>query len=90
MRIRRFMKTLLALTGAIHARCVRGASAQSESVVIRSPRSHAADARDGKPLWNVPMNVLWKASPMTSMFDNTRIVAVAAGSAIVAFALPNN
>jgi hypothetical protein len=50
----------------------------------------AADARDGKPLWSFPMNVLWKASPMTYMFDSTQYVAVAAGSAIVAFALPNN
>jgi len=49
----------------------------------------AADARDGTPLWSFPTNVLWKASPMTYMFDNTQYVAVAAGSAIIAFALPN-
>jgi alcohol dehydrogenase (cytochrome c) len=50
----------------------------------------AADARDGKALWSFPTNVLWKASPMTYMFDNTQYVAVAAGSSIIAFALPNN
>jgi alcohol dehydrogenase (cytochrome c) len=50
----------------------------------------AADARDGKPLWSFPANVLWKASPMTYMFDDAQYVAVAAGSTIIAFALPNN
>jgi alcohol dehydrogenase (cytochrome c) len=49
----------------------------------------AADARDGKPLWSFPTNVLWKASPMTYMFDNTQYIAVAAGSTIIAFALQN-
>ena len=32
-------------------------------------------------------NAPWKASPMTYMFDGTQYVAVAAGSAILSFAL---
>jgi alcohol dehydrogenase (cytochrome c) len=48
----------------------------------------AADAATGKALWNFPTNTLWKASPMTYMFDNKQYVAIAAGSNIIAFGLP--
>ncbi len=48
----------------------------------------AADAATGKGLWSFQTNALWKASPMTYMFDNKQYVAVAAGSNIVAFGLP--
>ena len=47
-----------------------------------------ADAKDGKPLWSFPTNQIWKASPMTYMFDNRQYVAVAAGQNIIAFGLP--
>ena len=47
----------------------------------------AADARTGKPLWNFQTGALWKASPMTYMFDGKQYVAIAAGSDILAFAL---
>jgi alcohol dehydrogenase (cytochrome c) len=49
----------------------------------------AADAANGKVLWQFPANYTWKSSPMTYMFDNKQYVAVAAGSDIVAFALPD-
>jgi alcohol dehydrogenase (cytochrome c) len=49
----------------------------------------AADASSGKPLWSFQTNQNWKASPMTYVFDNKQHVAVAAGSTIVAFALPD-
>ena len=49
----------------------------------------AADAKDGKPLWQFPTNHVWKSSPMTYMFDGKQYVAVAAGQNIVAFALPD-
>jgi alcohol dehydrogenase (cytochrome c) len=49
----------------------------------------AVDAIDGKPLWHFETNTLWKASPMTYMFDNTQVVAVAAGSNILAFSILN-
>jgi alcohol dehydrogenase (cytochrome c) len=49
----------------------------------------AADARNGAPLWSFPTNQLWKASPMTYMFDNRQYIAVASGPNIIAFALPN-
>jgi alcohol dehydrogenase (cytochrome c) len=49
----------------------------------------AADAATGKPLWSFQTNALWKASPMTYMFDNKQYVAIASGSSIVAFGLPD-
>ena len=49
----------------------------------------AADATTGKPLWSFQTNQIWKASPMTYGFDNKQYVAVAAGSAIIAFGLPD-
>jgi alcohol dehydrogenase (cytochrome c) len=49
----------------------------------------AADASTGKPLWSFQTNQIWKASPMTYGFDNKQYIAVAAGSAIIAFGLPD-
>lgn len=48
----------------------------------------AADAATGKPLWEFPTNQVWKASPMTYVFDNKQYIAIAAGQSIMAFALP--
>ncbi len=48
----------------------------------------AADAKSGKPLWSYQTNALWKASPMTYVFDNKQYIAVAAGPNIMAFAAP--
>ena len=48
----------------------------------------AADAVNGKPLWQFQTNQIWKASPMTYVFDNKQYVAIAAGQSILAFALP--
>jgi alcohol dehydrogenase (cytochrome c) len=48
----------------------------------------AADATTGKPLWEYPTNQVWKASPMTYVFDNKQYVAIAVGTSIVAFGLP--
>jgi alcohol dehydrogenase (cytochrome c) len=47
----------------------------------------AADAVTGKPLWSFRTNVLWKASPMTYMFDGKQYIGVAAGSSIIAFGI---
>jgi alcohol dehydrogenase (cytochrome c) len=47
----------------------------------------AADAATGKPLWSFQTSQIWKASPMTYMFDHQQYVAVAAGSYIIAFGL---
>ena len=49
----------------------------------------AADAATGKPLWSFPTNQIWKASPMTYMFDDVQYVAVASGPNIIAFGLPD-
>jgi len=47
----------------------------------------AVDARTGKPLWRFPTNELWKASPMTYVFDGKQHIAIASGPNILAFAL---
>ncbi|MCP5113189.1 MAG: PQQ-binding-like beta-propeller repeat protein, partial [bacterium] len=47
----------------------------------------AVDASTGNPLWRFPANQLWKASPMTYMFDHKQHIAVASGPNIIAFAL---
>lgn len=48
----------------------------------------AADAATGRPLWEFPSNQVWRASPMTYMFDNKQYLAIATGQGILAFALP--
>jgi alcohol dehydrogenase (cytochrome c) len=47
----------------------------------------AADAKSGKPLWSFQTNALWKASPMTYVFDHKQYIAVASGPNIIAFGL---
>jgi alcohol dehydrogenase (cytochrome c) len=47
----------------------------------------AADAVDGKPLWSFQANQLWKASPMTYVFDGKQHIAVASGSNIISLGL---
>ena len=47
----------------------------------------AADAARGAPLWSFQTSQLWKASPMTYMFDNKQYIAVATGQNIIAFTL---
>ncbi len=48
----------------------------------------AADATNGKTLWSFQTSQFWHASPMTYQFDGRQYVAVAAGSDVIAFALP--
>ena len=49
----------------------------------------AADSATGKLLWRFQANHFWRASPMTYVFDGKQHVAVASGSNILAFALPD-
>ena len=49
----------------------------------------AADASTGRRLWMFPTHQVWKASPMTYVFDNKQYIAVASGPNIIAFALPD-
>jgi alcohol dehydrogenase (cytochrome c) len=49
----------------------------------------ALDARSGKPLWHFGANVHWHASPMTYSVGDRQFVAIAAGSNIIAFGLPD-
>ncbi|MFN7932929.1 MAG: PQQ-binding-like beta-propeller repeat protein [Bryobacteraceae bacterium] len=48
----------------------------------------AADERDGKTLWRVPLNATIKTSPMTYSIDGEQYVTLAAGSNILTFGLP--
>jgi alcohol dehydrogenase (cytochrome c) len=48
----------------------------------------AADAKTGKRLWSFQTSQVWKSSPMTYVFDNRQLVAVASGPSIFAFGLP--
>jgi PQQ-dependent dehydrogenase (methanol/ethanol family) len=48
----------------------------------------AADERDGKTLWRVPLNATIKTSPMTYAVDGEQYVTLAVGSNITTFALP--
>jgi len=48
----------------------------------------AVDARTGKPLWHFHTSESLRASPMTYAVDGKQYIAIAAGSNIIAFALP--
>ena len=48
----------------------------------------AVDAKDGKPLWHFHTDAAFRASPMTYMAEGKQYVAIAAGSNVIAFALP--
>jgi alcohol dehydrogenase (cytochrome c) len=48
----------------------------------------AADAKSGKRLWSFQASQVWKASPMTYVFDNRQMLAIASGPNILAFGLP--
>ena len=47
----------------------------------------AADAVTGERLWSFPTNHVWRASPMTYMFDGRQYIAVLAGGNVLAFAI---
>ena len=47
----------------------------------------AADERDGKTLWRIPLNATVKTSPMTYTVNGEQFVALAVGSNILSFAL---
>ncbi len=48
----------------------------------------ALDARSGEPIWHVPINQEWRASPMTYMVGGRQYVAIASRLGFWAFALP--
>ena len=48
----------------------------------------AVDARNGRPLWHFETGQPPKASPMTYTVNGRQYVAIAAGSNVLAFALP--
>jgi PQQ-dependent dehydrogenase (methanol/ethanol family) len=48
----------------------------------------AVNARTGRTLWHVETGQQWRASPMTYMVNGRQYVAIAAGSNVLSFALP--
>ena len=68
-----------------------GVLSTAGGVVFFGDDSGAFDGRrraTGKRLWSFQTSQLWKASPMTYLFDNRQYVAVASGPNILAFSLP--
>jgi len=49
----------------------------------------AVDALTGAPRWAFHANQLWKSSPMTYIAGGKQFIGVAAGTSVVAFALPS-
>jgi alcohol dehydrogenase (cytochrome c) len=49
----------------------------------------AVDAKTGRYLWHFEASEPWKASPITYMVDGRQYVAIASGSNILSFALPD-
>jgi PQQ-dependent dehydrogenase (methanol/ethanol family) len=49
----------------------------------------AADERNGKTLWRLPLNATIKTSPMTFSVDGKQYVAMAVGSNVMCFGLPD-
>lgn len=48
----------------------------------------AADERDGKTLWRLPLNATIKTSPITYSIDGEQFLTLAVGSNIMSFGLP--
>ncbi len=48
----------------------------------------AADERDGKTLWRLPLNATIKTSPITYEVDGVQYVTLAVGSNIMSFTVP--
>jgi alcohol dehydrogenase (cytochrome c) len=48
----------------------------------------AVNAKTGEALWHFHTSEAWRASPMTYMVDGKQYVSIAAGTSIIAFALP--
>jgi glucose dehydrogenase len=48
----------------------------------------AADAKNGKELWRYQLGAPLYAAPSTFMIDNRQYIAIAAGTTVTAFALP--
>ncbi len=49
----------------------------------------ASDERDGRTLWKMPLQATIKTSPMTFSIDGKQYVALAAGSTVLCFGLPD-
>jgi alcohol dehydrogenase (cytochrome c) len=92
---RRVLKAIDVQTGAIRwelpqvgpAYSWGGTLATASGLVIAAEDSGAliaVDGSTGKPLWSLPTNQTWKASPMTYMFDGRQFIAIASGPNIIA------
>ena len=62
--------------------------ADSEAVKPKAKeRLHCFDEATGKPLWTFQTSQSLRASPMTYMFDNRQLVAIASGTSVLVFGL---
>jgi len=97
----KFLRAINIQTGEIAFDVPQVTTAQTASAGVMSTASGlvfygensgsfmGVDAANGKILWQFPTNQVWKASPMTYMFDNKQYVAIAVGTDIVSFGLPD-
>ncbi len=78
-------------TGPVDGKRVAGVMATAGGIVFYGDPSGyfiAADAKDGKTLWRLPLNATIKTSPMTYTVDGEQFIALAVGSNILCFGLP--
>lgn len=80
----------VALTGPIDGKRVAGILGTAGGVLFYGDPSGyfvAADERNGKTLWRMPLGATIKTSPMTYAVDGEQYVVLAAGSTVMAFGL---
>jgi glucose dehydrogenase len=79
------------LVGPIDGKRVAGILGTAGGVLFYGDPSGyliAADERNGKTLWRIPLNTTIKTSPMTYTVGGKQFITLAAGSNIMSFALP--
>ncbi|MBI4905397.1 MAG: PQQ-binding-like beta-propeller repeat protein [Acidobacteria bacterium] len=79
------------LTGPVDGKRVAGILGTAGGLLFYGDPSGyliAADERDGRTLWRMPLNATIKTSPMTYSVDGEQYVVLAVGSNVMAFGLP--
>ena len=80
----------MALEGPVDGKRVAGILGTAGGLLFYGDPSGyfvAADERNGKTLWRVPLHATIKTSPMTYTVDGKQYVALAAGSNVITFAV---
>ncbi len=78
-------------TGPVDGKRVAGILATAGGLLFYGDPSGyfvAADERDGKTLWRIPLNATIKTSPMTYAVGGQQFITLAVGSNLMTFAVP--